>query len=731
MQGMSRVTRVLIFGLGLGLLWPAWLAGRAARARSQDAELERLAAALRTETRKKEAAYAALKKFALSNEHRAEGARAALALGYYDYARKQYVPALAWLVRAERDPLLRDYARYWAALTERAVGRQKEALARLESLRRDFPRTVLKDALLVEAAQAALALRKPQLAADFLAAHSARDSDPAVMMLRAEALEKTKQPADAAAVYARLFYEFPLSDEAKLAGTRLTSLRRSLGPKAPPIPDSQKLARADAFFGANRCREARLEYAKLIPQLRGPLREAAELRSARCRVNLGAHPKLLASLLVEDSEVDAERLYALSQAYRSAQQEAPMLAAIELLAARYPRSPWTDEALLAGGNHFWVQLDRKRAAEFYRRQLSQFPNGKNTLTANWRLAWHAYMHIPEEAAARLEEHLRRFPGTPYTVNALYWLGRCAERAGDAARVRGFYQKAAERFPQTYYGLQSAERLRVLGPGTAVAVDVFAFIPEPPPAPPFEQALTPAAEERRQRAQALQAIGFPAAAEQELRAGYAESRSPRLLIEAAQAAHEANRYGAGILAARQAVPQLEARRLEELPEEVWRAVYPIAYAPSITASAERAGVDPMLVAGLIRQESVFQRDAVSRAGAVGLMQVLPTTGRLVARQQKLRYSRAKLFDPEFNLRLGTGHLADLVNSLGSLEAALAAYNAGVHRVAAWTAGQKYAEPAEFVESIPFTETREYVQIVMRNAEIYRGLYTGARIAGAGK
>ncbi len=170
-----------------------------------------------------------------------------------------------------------------------------------------------------------------------------------------------------------------------------------------------------------------------------------------------------------------------------------------------------------------------------------------------------------------------------------------------------------------------------------------------------------------------------------------------------------------------MPQLESRRLPELPEEVWRTVYPFVYGESIQATAEMAGLDPMLVAGLIRQESVFQAQAVSRAGAIGLMQVMPPTGRQLARQLRLSYAKKKLFQPEFNLRLGTVHLARLVRQYDSVEAALAAYNAGESRVAQWRAGRTFSEPAEFVESIPFTEQREYVQIVLRNREIYRSLY----------
>jgi len=130
---------------------------------------------------------------------------------------------------------------------------------------------------------------------------------------------------------------------------------------------------------------------------------------------------------------------------------------------------------------------------------------------------------------------------------------------------------------------------------------------------------------------------------------------------------------------------------------------------------------MFVAGLIRQESAFESTALSRAGAVGLMQLMPKTASKMARQMKLRYARGRLTDPGYNLQLGSRYLAGLIQALGTPEEALAAYNAGEDRVAQWKAGQNYLETAEFVESIPFTETREYVQIVSRNADVYRQVY----------
>ena len=231
----------------------------------------------------------------------------------------------------------------------------------------------------------------------------------------------------------------------------------------------------------------------------------------------------------------------------------------------------------------------------------------------------------------------------------------------------------------------------------------------------------AAEERQARARSLSDIAFDSSAELEYRAAYAVTHSPKFLIDAAGAAIAAGHYGAGMAAVRQAIPQLEARRIADIPNEAWRAAFPLPYELNLRSAAARNQLDPMLIAGLIRQESAFESKAMSHAGAIGLMQVEPATALKLARQLKVRYARARLTDPGYNLQLGSRYLANLIQSFGTPEAALAAYNAGEDHVMEWTTGQNYLETAEFVESIPFTETREYVQIVIRNSDVYRQVY----------
>src|SRR4030095_5377752 len=140
---------------------------------------------------------------------------------------------------------------------------------------------------------------------------------------------------------------------------------------------------------------------------------------------------------------------------------------------------------------------------------------------------------------------------------------------------------------------------------------------------------------------------------------------------------------------------------------------------------------MIVAGLIRQESTFQADVVSYANAYGLMQLLPKTAKLMAKQRRVKYAKNKLFDANYNIELGTYYFKGLVDLTGTPEYALAAYNAGEDRIALWKSERNYEEIPELVDSIPFSQTREYVHIVWHNAALFWMIYPAPPAAATGQ
>ena len=155
------------------------------------------------------------------------------------------------------------------------------------------------------------------------------------------------------------------------------------------------------------------------------------------------------------------------------------------------------------------------------------------------------------------------------------------------------------------------------------------------------------------------------------------------------------------------------------------IYPLTYWDSIRKNAAARNLDPYVVAALIAQESTFDPKARSVANAWGLMQVIPSTGRRLARSLGIRrFSTTMLTDPEINLRMGTLYFSRLVEQFGGSYYALASYNAGESRVVRWKAERPGIEQDEFIDDIPFPETQNYVKRILGTAEDYRALYSKA-------
>jgi soluble lytic murein transglycosylase len=181
--------------------------------------------------------------------------------------------------------------------------------------------------------------------------------------------------------------------------------------------------------------------------------------------------------------------------------------------------------------------------------------------------------------------------------------------------------------------------------------------------------------------------------------------------------------------KRAYPEWVGAAGDRLPREVWQILFPLRYETEMRQAAAQEGLDPALVAALILQESSYDAEALSRAGARGLMQVMPATGRKIARAKGQRFRRAALHDPETSLDFGTHYLRQMSERYsGAAEKVLAAYNAGPHRVDAWTLARGELSAEAFIETIPFSETRAYVMIVLANREQYRRIYGLARAPG---
>ena len=348
------------------------------------------------------------------------------------------------------------------------------------------------------------------------------------------------------------------------------------------------------------------------------------------------------------------------------------------------------------------------ARRTFRYLAAQYPGSNRAPSARFQAAIIAFAdHEWHAAAAEMDTLARRYAGASDATGARYWAARAWQRAGDTARARAAWQSLLADEPLSYYAVLAARRL------DTTTYTPPAGSPDAVPLPPDLGALF-------ERVDLLQTLGLDAEAERERDrlASLADGSTPRLLATA-EAFHARGRSTSGIALARRALARGAAPTAR-----LYRDIYPVVHGDVLAAEARERQLDPALVAALIRQESSFLATARSPVGARGLMQLMPDVGRAVARAQRFpRWDDALLYQPDVNIRLGTAHLAGLMERYDALPHVLAAYNAGESRVTRWRRkGGAADDPELFTERIPYAETRDYVRIVERNRALYEKLYS---------
>jgi soluble lytic murein transglycosylase len=676
------------------------------------------------------AAYAGVELYARKHAGTDAGALAWLVLGYAHSTDRDFAKAIDPLTRAKPHAGdLGDYVAYYLGNAYVQTGRSAEAIAALGNFDREFPKSLLIRDVHVTAATAMLQEGRVAEAIGLLE----RDRTP----VRADqelglgrAYEADGQTAKAIEIFNTIYYTMPLSGEADAANGELQKMSGQL----PPAGVNLRRSRADLLLKGKRYDEAGAEYRALLGVSSPADRPAIELAlgtALRRGGRLREAKQTLESIPGASPEENAERLFNLGEIARSQNDDDGFLNILGQLRQASPTSPWFEQALLAAGNVELIRRDYDRAIDFYRELEERFPNGSRASYAMWKVSWLSLRQGRfEQAKTGFEKQIGVYPASAEVPQALYWRGRLAEEDGDLAMARAYYQKLSERFLHYYYGELARRRLKDLKAGGAEVH--YALLDRVPALGPtrIPDDDPPADDLRVQKAHLLENGALLDFAIRELRAAASEDKGSWLAPEIARMYRDIGRYDLAVQVMKREVPNYFAVELPVLPRSYWEALFPKAYWSDLKRYSESNELDPYLVASLIRQESEFNPNAVSHANAVGLMQLLPKTGKKVAKEEKMKhFNSQQLFSPSINLQLGTKYFRSMVDQFGSVEYALAAYNAGADRVQDWLGQGKYRDVQEFVESIPFTETREYVQAIVRNADVYRQLY-GAPEGGSG-
>ena len=663
-----------------------------------------------------------------------------LVVGYARTLDHDYGKAIDPLNRAKAGASeLGDYVAYYLGDAYVNTAHNAEALATLADFSKNFPDSLLiRDAHLVYANALLEEDRSPEAAALLEQDRAPARSD--VEFAVGRAYEATGEKEKAASALRNVYYNFPNSIEADAAGRELHKLgvSGSVG---------ERRTRADLLLKAKRYADAAKEYRELVDEVSPGARPEVQLALAGTLEKSGgsnshAARQILTAMGVQTGDNEAERLYLLSETERSTSDEDAVQRTLTELRQFGPTSPWLEQALLSAGNMYLLKHDYDHAIDYFRELQQRFPDGTRASYAHWKAAWLSFRQgRTADARQAFEDQIALYPDSAEVPNALYWRARIAEEEGNSAMAQAFYQKLSDRFRNYYYAELGRQRLQGMHDAGVTKESKGGSSKEDSSkedAPHYAlldrvaslstsgkitAAAPPDDNLRVERARLLSNGGLADLAVRELQAAASQDGGTWAPPEMARVYQDGGRYDRGIQIMKRSTPNYFAVDIPDLPRPYWEALFPKAYWTDLRKYSVLNRLDPYLVASLIRQESEFNAGAISHANAVGLMQLLPSVGKSVAKQVKLKgYSAPQLYTPTVNLELGTRYFKEMVDRYnGQFEYALAAYNAGTDRVGDWLGQGHYRDPQEFVESIPFTETREYVQAILRNASVYRQLY----------
>jgi soluble lytic murein transglycosylase len=671
-------------------------------------------------TMRSPAAYAGVSGYA--HAHTGEASAAAyIALGHAYLLDHKFPEAIAAFHQANvQGKALDDYADYLEAQANLQGGNLPQAETLLSGFAEKHPDSIFVPSVPVLQANLYLQEGDPQAALRILDAHKTENiaNHADYQLALAKSYQMAGRLPEATQLFRRTFLGFPLSNEAAQAKTQLATLGATSS-----LTVEERSHHADALYKAGRFSDAVDEYRSLAndPAVTDGLRDSLLVSAASCDWKLKRLSKeTLDRIPDSNDETGARRLYLLMELARNKDDGDTQRNIVDQMEMRFPTSQWLAEALYSSGNMYLLRKDYPHAIEYYGELAKQFPRSTYAPSAHWRAAWLNYRIGQYSEAARLiDEQIAVYHGGKEIPSALYWRGRIyqdQERRTDMAAV--YYRTVARVYRHYYYAAMAQQRLEELGsvaPAKLSSLDAM----EPEPIPTLSDDV-PEDDPHVVRAHLLANAGLNEYIAPEIQAADGSSEWGALAEAKIYASYGEN--WRAMRSMKRAIPFYTSAPIDSLPLEYWRILFPQPYWSTIQAESEKNSLDPYMVASLIRQESEFNPGAISHANAYGLMQLLPSVGRSMAKQEGIRhFDTNELLEPNTNIRLGTRYLKQTLDKFnGRPEYTFAAYNAGDDRVTDWQAIGNYRGIDEFVESIPFTETREYVQAIIRNEQIYREL-----------
>jgi soluble lytic murein transglycosylase len=624
-----------------------------------------------------------------------------------------------------------DHALWLRGKALQQAGSHVEALKVLDELLRDYPDSVrIRDAKLLSATSAIASGRAVEVPPFLIELTEKNDGD--ALLLTAKAYEAQNSQAEAVKYFRRTYFYAAGSAAAKEAETKLTTLAQVLTPQN----GDEQLARADQLAAVKNFVEAANAFNTLATSFAATLTPQIQVRRIAALANSTgkmADAQSVFNSLPTSAKEREEAYRQLVLGYAKAKMWPQARVTMDAMKATFPNGSLVPRTLIDAGLAARDAKVRTDEGYFLNTAVAAYPNAIEVAQAQFETAW--FQHEGKNfvlGAQMFIDHLARYAGKDTTNRgkAGYWAARDSERAGNFQEACALYDGMIYRYSANWYGYLANERMAVMRSQRRCA-STYAPSQTVAKAVANLKTVTVAAEtarekelERAEKSDELSTIGlFDWAIDELTEAKKTANNSPKINMALARHYRWKGDNVNALLALAKSYPDYAQMFPEEMGREEWAIFYPLVNWNEIKYWAGQRQLDPYQVAGLIRQESVFNPRARSGANAHGLMQLLVPTANSMAKKYVAKTSMVTptlLYEAPLNIELGTAYMKDQLAKFGRIEYMAVAYNAGPNRVPQWRATLP-AEIDEFVEAIPFKETRGYVQGIIRNTAQYRRLY----------
>ncbi len=601
-------------------------------------------------------------------------------------------------------PALDDYRRFWMARSLEDMDQTHDAIAEYESFLATSANPILRNPARLRLASLYRTVGQPAKALALYEEQLPQDADPARVLYLLATTSQKLDSAQARKWRLELLENHPGSKHA----------RNSLSHLPKKLDARTAYAKAHTHYSHKQYNQAIKSFRHFVRTHSDDLRAAkAHYMLGRAHLAAGHYTKAEQVFrTVHERYGSPAALYRIASLSVRRDREDKAIAAYANFAKRYPQHDLADDALWQAAKAAERKSQFARAETLYRRLAEHHPQTDYGDEARWSVGFALYCQEQYSEALAAFERASQQAHQPHIIDqSLYWAGKSADRLGQTEDATEFYRRAAAGFPRSYYSARAVQ----LGYRDQVQLKGRS-------ADSFRQDVPPLAHRAHlERAGLLNQLGLRDWSVAEMQQAVRDYTGHKTALKAIRDYYEALGY-------RDQALRLSMRLFDGRdPEELSR-IYPTYYWEEIAAAAAEAQIDPYLVLSVIRQESTFNEKAVSRAGARGLMQIMPHTGLNLARRLEVKpFKLRALFDPAVSIRFGSYFLGNQMRQFTTdagadlgFELGLAAYNAGPHNARRWLKTFPSEDPDAFVERIPFKETRLYVKLVLKNYAIYKAL-----------